>query len=63
MDKTKKCFVARGYGESTPAEFHRWSDTIVYDDGNQPHNLTVAIVEYEDGQIAQVEPPKLKFAK
>ncbi|HHQ4528983.1 TPA: hypothetical protein ACSP1Y_002767 [Aeromonas hydrophila] len=61
MAETRKCVIPQGYGDPKPAVFHRWGDKIFYDDCGQPQRVTTAVVEYEDGQVAQVEPQSVKF--
>lgn len=63
MQETKKCEVAVGYGAPKTAVFHRWGDNVVYGDDGLPRSVTTAVVEYDDGQIAQVEPSRVKFLK
>lgn len=61
----RPCFV-----DGKEALFHRWADysTVVGESallsGHSAGEIkrTYAIVEYEDGTVAEVEPSKIKFA-
>lgn len=51
MNETIPCVV----GGHTPAQFHRFGQTPCTDDGNNTIGMReIAVVEYEDGQLAEV---------
>lgn len=71
MCDLKSCVVrdksSRGFGRhSSPEErkalFHCFSDSWIYADDRQIPR-TKAIVEYEDGSVAEVDPDAIKFTK
>ena len=43
--------------------FIQYGPKIVYDEGNQAHSVTTAIVEADDGQVHVVAPEKISFPK
>ena len=54
---TRPCIV-NGKG----AKFHRWSERCEMIDGSAaPLKWTAAIIEYEDGQVAEVDPYDVRF--
>ncbi|MCW0507213.1 hypothetical protein [Aeromonas piscicola] len=63
MEETRKCEIPQSYGDPKPAVFHRWGDKLIYDDEGRPQRITTAVVEFQDGKVAQVEPQSVKFIK
>lgn len=41
--------------------FIQYGTKLVYDDGNQPHSVTMAVVEADDGQVLEAEPKTIRF--
>lgn len=58
-DSRRPCFVKEA--EYKKAIFHRWVDTSFPKEKGFILQ-TLALVEYEDGSIAQIQPKKLIFA-
>lgn len=58
---TRPCLILRDYSEPIKGKFHRWGNEVVYDDGNQPHDRTIGIVEVESGEVRQVTPREIQF--
>lgn len=62
MRKVK--FITLGFaGMDDPSDgyFHRWSDSVTYDDAGKQIPTTVAIVETLSGNILRVEPELITF--
>lgn len=55
-DSRRSCYV-----DNRKAIFHRWVDTSFPKDKGFILQ-TLALVEYEDGSVQQVQPKKIKFA-
>lgn len=55
-DTRRSCYV-----DNKKAIFHRWVDTSFPKDKGFI-SQTLALVEYEDGSVAQIQPKKVKFA-
>lgn len=61
MVETRPCEIAQSWGPAKVGTFHRWGTAITYDDANQPHDKSIAIVELEDGKVIEVSPSEVKF--
>ena len=60
----RKCVVHHGSGmRDIEGVFIQYGTKIVYDEGNQAHSVTTAIVEADDGQVHVVAPEKISFPK
>lgn len=62
MADERRCTV-KIHDRIVEATFELWGTSVAYDNGNNPFPVTVAIVQYDDGQIAEVEPTSIRFAK
>lgn len=60
MAEPRNCEVNYSY-ETKKGKFIQFGNSIYFDDGSNPHPKTVAIVELEGGQVAEVEPHMVKF--
>ena len=60
MAESRKCEVKYS-SETKEAKFIRFGDSIYFDDGNNAIPKTVAIVELDNGQVAEVDPYMIKF--
>ena len=47
--------------ETKQGNFIQFGNSIYFDDGNNPHPKTVAIVELDGGQVVQVDPYMVRF--
>lgn len=61
MAETRPCEIASSWGQPKVGKFHKWGNAVTYDDGNQPHDRTIAIVELEDGTVVEAGPKEIKF--
>ncbi|MHC3921482.1 hypothetical protein [Alcaligenes nematophilus] len=60
MSALRACTVLI-YGQRTNAYFHRFSDDIYLDEGNNAIPVTRAVVELDDGTVFIVKPNEIKF--
>lgn len=60
MSEPRPCEVNYSY-ETKKGNFIQFGNSIYFDDGNNPHAKTIAIVELENGQVAEVDPHMVKF--
>lgn len=62
MSEPRRCEVNYSFKTET-GNFIQYGTSIHYDDGNNPHQKTIAIVELDSGQVAEVEPHMIQFIK
>ena len=60
MSEPRRCEVKYSY-ETKQGNFIQFGNSIYFDDGNNPHPKTVAIVELDGGQVVQVDPYMVRF--
>ena len=56
IDNRRSCYV-----DKRKAIFHKWVDSSFPKD-NGFIIQTLALIEYEDGSVAQIQPKKIRFA-
>ena len=60
MSRTRMCRIFVD-GAFEVAVFHQFQKQLVYGSDNEPRECTVAVVELENGTLANFEPTKVKF--
>lgn len=60
-DNTRPCEVKRSYASPIKGTFHRWGSRVAHTEANDIFQVTVGIVEGEDGNVMEVEPHLIKF--
>lgn len=56
------CVIQQPHTRDVPALFQEWGKAVAYDSGNNPFQVSVAIViEKASGQVREVEPSSIRF--
>lgn len=60
MSEPRRCEVKYSH-EKKQGNFFQFGSSIYFDDGNNPHPKTIAIVELDGGQVVEVDPCMVRF--
>lgn len=60
MAESRRCQV-KDYHETKQGNFIQFGIGVYHDEGNNPHQKTIAIVELDGGQVIEVDPGMIKF--
>lgn len=63
MSDPRPCSVYFGHGDKQTGMFIQYGTRVIYDEGNNPIQVSSAIVEMDSGRVVEVEPSTVIFGR